>query len=54
MLLTATVGSDVSTTIALLAASEPVAPGEANVNVAEFSAASLIVPLFRKSLDGKY
>ena len=41
-----TVGAVVSITIALLAPSELVAPGEASVSVALFKAASRIVPLF--------
>ena len=36
-----------STTNALFAANEPVAPGEASVRVALLPAASLIVPPFR-------
>ena len=43
------VGLWVSITIALLAPKEPDAPGDANVKVAAFPAASLIVPLFRAS-----
>src|SRR5258707_93283 len=42
-----TVGAVVSITIALFAPSEPAAPGDANVNVALFVAASVIVPPFR-------
>ena len=41
-----TVGMVPSTTIALLAPKEFVAPGLAKVNVAVLRAASLIVPLF--------
>jgi hypothetical protein len=41
-----TVGAVVSTIIALFAPREPAAPGEANVSVALFVAASLIVPPF--------
>ena len=43
------VGAVVSMTIALLAPSEPLAPGEASVSVALFAAASRIVPPFSAS-----
>ena len=40
-------GFEVSITSALLAPSDPLAPGAASVNVAAFSATSFIVPLFK-------
>ena len=45
----ATVGNTVSTTKALLAPKELVAPGEAKVSVAALPAPSFIDPLFRAS-----
>ena len=47
----AIVGTVVSITIALLAAKEPEAPGDARVRVAALPAASLIVPLFNDSAE---
>ena len=46
-----TVDFVVSITIALLAAKEPEAPGDARVRVAALPAASLIVPLFNDSAE---
>ena len=46
-----TVDFVVSITIALLAAKEPEAPGDARVRVAALPAASLIVPLFYDSAE---
>ena len=46
-----TAGAVVSMTIALLAPSEPLAPGEASVSVASLAAASRIVPPFSASDD---
>ena len=44
-----TVGGASSTKIALLAPSEPDAPGDGRVNVASFKALSLMVPLFNEN-----
>ena len=44
---TETVGPALSTTSALLAPNDPVAPGSASVSVAAFPAESLTVPLFK-------
>ena len=46
-----TVGTTPSITRALFSPKELVAPGLASVNVAAFSAASLIVPLFKVNAD---
>ena len=49
LLVIAMVGTVVSTTIALLSPSEPLAPGLDKVKVALFNAASLTVPEFKVS-----